>query len=62
MMTETSNPRKGQELKTMGSANAHIFARKIAESDLLDRDDKKVLRDFCWHLCKELEPIVLGDI
>ncbi|MEK7140729.1 MAG: hypothetical protein AAB815_03010 [Patescibacteria group bacterium] len=52
MITETSNPKKGQELKTMGLHNIGIFARGIATSDLLDSEDKKVLRDFCFEFCK----------
>ena len=51
MVTETSNPKKGQELKTMGYANMDIFAQKIAESDLLDNEDKKTLRYFCKMFC-----------
>ncbi|MFA6550887.1 MAG: hypothetical protein WCT36_06085 [Candidatus Gracilibacteria bacterium] len=51
MVTETNNPKKGQELKTMGLFNMDIFARKIAESDLLDNEDKKVLRYFCKKFC-----------
>ena len=58
MLTETSNPKKGQELKMMGIHNMGIFARKIAESELLDDEDKKVLRHFCFELCKATEKLM----
>ena len=58
MVTETSNPKKGQELKTMGLHNMYIFAEKIAESNLIDDDDKRVLRDFCWKYCKATQHLI----
>lgn len=60
MVTETSNPKKGQELKNIGTANMCIFSEKIAKSNLLDIEDKKILYDFFWKTCKELQPI-LGE-
>ena len=46
-LLETSNMRKGRELKDIGSWNMHLFGSRIAASKLLDKEDKKMFAEFC---------------
>lgn len=54
-LTTTSNPSEGKELKDMTCIDMYLFGTYIANSKLLDKEDKKMLKVFCEKFLLQIE-------